>query len=249
MRGFPEAAERSFWKLDTLSPICLNGKEMRENPEDTVELLRRWRGGDAKALDTLLADIMPWLEKQVRRRLGNQLRAREETQDFVQQALIDFLDYAPRTVIEDGRHLRALLVRIVENTIRGRHDHYSAQRRAMQREVVWPGESHISPAGGEESRDRPSFAAHQGEQSAFVSIALELLDDASHDIVTRRLWAGESFEQIGTTLGTSADAARMRFHRALARLSGFVEGVRQGKIGDLLKLEDDEREESTADDD
>ncbi len=243
MRGFAGETERIFLKMDRSSPICLNGKEMRKNPQDTAEYLKRWKQGDEEALDQLLRHLMPWVEQRVRKRLGQQLRAREETQDLVQQTMIDFLDYAPRTVIEDGQHLRALLARIVENAIRGRHDHHSAQLRAMQREVRWPGDTRsMAPMAGD-SRDRPSFAAQFNEESALVQLALELVDDESHDIILRRLWSRDSFEQIGKSLSISADASRMRFHRAVARLSGCVEKIRQGELGGLLSQEIEGEEE------
>ncbi|PXF20883.1 MAG: hypothetical protein CXX71_04985 [Methanobacteriota archaeon] len=70
-----------------------------------------------------------------------------------------------------------------------------------------------------------------------------MLDDESHDIISRRLWSKESFEQIGAALGISADACRMRFHRAVARLSGCVDRVRRGEIGQLLEDEDEQEEE------
>ena len=244
MRGFFGATERGFLKMDSRCPIWLDDKEMRENPQDTSEYLRRWRDGDGDALDALLRHIMPWIEQRVRRRLGQQLRAREETQDLVQQTLIDFLQYAPRVVIEDGQHLRALLGRIVENAIRGRHDHHSAQLRAMGREERWPGDSRHEPQRPQESRDRPSFAAQFDEQAALVHLGLELLDDESHDIISRRLWSKESFEQIGAALSISADACRMRFHRAVARLSGCVDKVRRGEIGQLLEDADEQEEEA-----
>ena len=244
MRGFFGATERGFLKMDSRCPIWLDDKEMRENPQDTSEYLRRWREGDQEALDALLGHVMPWIEQRVRKRLGQQLRAREETQDLVQQTLIDFLQYAPRVVIEDGQHLRALLGRIVENAIRGRHDHHSAQLRAMGREERWPGDSRHEPQRPEESRDRPSFAAQFDEQAALVHLGLELLDDESHDIISRRLWSKESFEQIGAALSISADACRMRFHRAVARLSGCVDKVRRGEIGQLLADEDEQEEEA-----
>jgi RNA polymerase sigma factor (sigma-70 family) len=244
MRGFFGATERGFLKMDSRCPIWLDDKEMRENPQDTSEYLRRWRDGDGDALDALLRHIMPWIEQRVRRRLGQQLRAREETQDLVQQTLIDFLQYAPRVVIDDGQHLRALLGRIVENAIRGRHDHHSAQLRAMGREERWPGDSRHEPQRPQESRDRPSFAAQFDEQAALVHLGLELLDDESHDIISRRLWSKESFEQIGAALSISADACRMRFHRAVARLSGCVDKVRRGEIGQLLEDADEQEEEA-----
>ena len=54
--------------------------------------------------------------------------------------------------------------------------------------------------------------------------------------------SNDSFDQIGGALGISADACRMRFHRAVARLSGCVEKVRRGEIAELLE-DGDEREE------
>ena len=171
-------------------------------------------------------------------------RRREAVREAASQAAMDRLLNALVGENASEATREAFRQRIVENAIRGRHDHHSAQLRAMGREERWPGDSRHEPQRPQESRDRPSFAAQFDEQAALVHLGLELLDDESHDIISRRLWSKESFEQIGAALSISADACRMRFHRAVARLSGCVDKVRRGEIGQLLADEDEQEEEA-----
>ena len=51
---------------------------------DTMPLLQRWHQGDEKALATLIARDLPWLQIEVKRRMGAELRARTDA-DVVQQ--------------------------------------------------------------------------------------------------------------------------------------------------------------------
>ena len=54
-----------------------------------------------------------------------------ESSDIVQDAALQFLKYGPRFILSDEEKFRALLVRIVENVLRDKHDWFSARRRAI----------------------------------------------------------------------------------------------------------------------
>ena len=110
---------------------------------ETRTLLARWHQGDADALATLVEQDREWIERRVRGRLGALLRHRHDTQDIVQQTLVEVLRYGPRFLLNDRGHLRGLLARMVENTLRGRAAHEGAERRDVRREVGFAG-----PAGG-----------------------------------------------------------------------------------------------------
>ena len=70
---------------------------MKDGSRDrTAEDLRRWNAGDAEGLKSLLENHLPWIEKYVRKRLGARLRQKAETQDIVQDAMLQFLRYGPR---------------------------------------------------------------------------------------------------------------------------------------------------------
>jgi RNA polymerase sigma-70 factor, ECF subfamily len=57
--------------------------------------------------------------------------------------------------------------------------------------------------------------------------ALEALPAAQRDVVVLKLWRGARFAEIAATLGTSEEAARMRFYRGLATLRAALteEGI------------------------
>ena len=201
---------------------------------ETVELLQRWHAGDRDALGALLRRDLPWIESHVRSRLGTPLRAKLETGDILQDAVVEFLQYGPRFLLADRGHFRALLARIVENTIRAQHDRFSAQRRAMHREEPLPADGilRLDPAAA--ATLRPSQAAEAAEWKALVRLALELLAPGEREVLLPRDWDDLSFEEVGRRLGIAADAARMRYHRALARLACKLEQARGGKLDQLL---------------
>lgn len=201
---------------------------------DTAQLLKRWHEGDEEALGKLLERDMPWIERRVRMRLGGLLRAKAETQDFVQEAALEFLRYGPRFLLADTGQFRALLARIVENAIRAQHDRFTARRRALHKERPLPGDSVLRLDASIEETGRPSRDAEAEEWKALVRLALELLDEDDREVIVSREWEGHSFGQIGAQLGITEDAARMRHSRALSRLAHCIQRVRAGKISEVL---------------
>ncbi len=207
---------------------------MEKSESDSGELLERWYDGDRQALETLLQRNIPWIQGYVRRRLGSLLRAKAESCDFVQEVVVEFLKYGPRFRVNNGKHLRALLGRIAENVMRGQHQRFVAQRRLLHRERPLPRDSVLHLDGSLEPVRRPSEAAQQQEWQALVRFALELLEAEQREVILMREWEELPFAELGRTLGISEDAARMRYHRALARLADNILRIQQGKLGELL---------------
>lgn len=207
---------------------------METGSPETVELLLRWHSGDRAALDTLLERDLPWIHNVVRRRLGRHLRAKAETQDFVQDAIVEFLRYGPRVMVSDRKQFRALLARIVENVIRGQHDWFTARRRALSRERPLPADSVLRLDAGVERGPSPSQAADQRDWEALVRLALELLEGGDREVIVLREFEQTSFGSIGAKLGVSEDAARMRFYRAVLRLSDTIQKLRRGRLDEVL---------------
>jgi RNA polymerase sigma-70 factor (ECF subfamily) len=197
---------------------------------DTVELLRKWHQGDRKALDRLVERDLPWIEARVRYRLGPHLRAKAETADFVQDTLAEVLAYAPRFVLASRAQFRALVARILENVLRDQNDRFRACRRALHRERPLPPDTQLALDAPRDPVTRPSEAAQEREWEGWVRLALELLDPPDRDLIILKQWDALSFVEIGNALGVSEDAARMRYHRALARLAGEIQALRSGKL-------------------
>jgi len=197
----------------------------------TLTLLQRWHGGDRQALETLLARDLPWLAAEVRRRMGPELLQRADVDDVVQQAAIAVLQSGPRFLVADRDHYRALMLRIVENTIRKQIRLGRQQKRAAAREEPLPSGSVVALDG---AATRPSAAADRNERRAWVQLALELLQDGDREIILLRQWEGLPFATVGEQLGIAEDAARMRFERALARLARTVQQLRSGQLQSVL---------------
>jgi RNA polymerase sigma-70 factor (ECF subfamily) len=196
---------------------------------DDEELLRRWRGGDAAALEELVRRCGEWIGARVRPRLGAELRAKIETQDVVQDALLEFLRYGPRVPIASMPELRALLLVIAENRIRDQHDWFHACRRAISREITASRAERIEAAG---SATNPGERAARDELVDRVRLALELCEPDERRIVVLRALEGLGFDEIGRRVGLAPDAARMRYRRALPRLA-----ARMAPLADTLDRE------------
>lgn len=197
----------------------------------TIQLLRRWHDGDQAALQDLMARDLPWVREQVNRRMGKELRGRADVDDVVQHALLAVFQHGPRFEIEDSEHYRAVLMRIVENTIR-------KMVRDGRREKRWAGREEPLPSGSvvvlTDGVTRPVSAADRNERRAFLQLGLELLDPQDREIVLGRQWEGHSFKRLGDERNISEEAARKRFDRAVARLAQLVQRLRQGELKGVL---------------
>ncbi|MFH2001718.1 MAG: sigma factor, partial [Planctomycetota bacterium] len=81
-----------------------------KKPEETQTSisLRQWNAGEAAGMNSLLERHLPWIRNHVRRRMGPMLRQKAETEDCVQDAMIQFLQYGPRVHLSSDREFRAL---------------------------------------------------------------------------------------------------------------------------------------------
>ncbi|HKD99958.1 MAG TPA: sigma-70 family RNA polymerase sigma factor, partial [Planctomycetota bacterium] len=191
-------------------------------PSETARLLVRFHGGDAEAMHHLLERHLPWLRAEVRRQLGPVLRQKADTEDFVQDAAVNVLRFSPRFVVADEHQFRALLARIVVNVVRHKYEWFTARRRRLAQERPLPTDSVLHLGGLECSGSTPSEHAARAEREALVRLGVELLDAAERDAIVLRDWEDLPFADVGRELGVSEDAARMRYARAVRRLSEIV---------------------------
>lgn len=199
-------------------------------PDATLQLLQRWHAGDRAALHELVQRDLPWLRARVRQRLGDGLRQHGNTEDFLQDAVIDILNYTPRFVAQDGDTFRRLVTQIVENCLRGQTEFYSRMRRDRARQQPLDSDSVLAIAGAAQNGTTPSQHAARNEEEAWLRLALDLVDPADRDVIVLREWKGESFAAIGAALGVPENTARMRFARALGRLADKVAALRRGEL-------------------
>lgn len=198
----------------------------------TLALLARWNAGDAAALEQLVELHLPWLRQHLERRLGDFLRQRGDTEDYVQDAMLDFLRDAPRFQVPDEQRFRALLARVVENTLRDRNDWFRAKRRDLARQAGMPSDSVLSLDGGLQQSSTPSRQAMRTEMRDWVRLGLELLESEDRRILIAREYEDRSFVEIGDDLGMTPNAVRMRWVRAVGRLADVLRDLRSGQVPD-----------------
>ena len=200
----------------------------------TLQLLRGWHRGDRESVAVLMERHLPWIRERIRHRIGPALRNKAETSDFVHDAVIEFLQYAPRFLVTSEVQFRALLLRIAENTIRNKHRWFMAARRKIARERPIPSTTILSldPAG--RSMQTPSKSAERHEREAWVRMAMEFLDERDREILALRQWEALSFVDIGEKLGIGAAGAQMRHIRALRRLSATISELRRKGVSAVV---------------
>jgi len=206
----------------------------RENTK-TFLCLSRWHQGDREELEALLKCHLPWICAHVRRRIGPLLRRKGETSDYVQDALIQFLQYSPRFILSNEAAFRALLMRIVENTLRDKHDWFTARRRAIAQERPLPSDTVLLLDPPHGAVDTPSKSAERHEQEAWIRLGIEFLDPEDRELLVLRHWDNLSFIEIGERFGITSNAAWKKHNRAICRLGENVCVLRQGKLDTILE--------------
>jgi len=177
--------------------------------DSSVELLIKAQSGDGEALNGLLARYLPRLKRWASGRLPSGMRTMLDTNDLVQDAVINALRNLDTLEIRNEGTLQAYLRRAVNNRI---IDLYRrAGRRPARQEMP---EDAASPAAS------PLEAAIGAEAVESYERALATLSAADQEAIVLRVELGLDFEEIASQLGKpSTDAARMAVSRAIARLA------------------------------
>ena len=205
---------------------------MTTGKSETSILLQSWHAGDKNSLDALIDRHLPEIQARVHKRLGPGLRKKIESCDIVQDAMVQFLRNGPR-IITNEEHFCALITRIVENSIRDKHDWFSARRRQVARERPLPTDTILYLDSPRHTVDTPSQSAQRHEGEAWIRLGIELLDSKDRELIVLRDWDKRSFLYIGEKLDISEEAARKRYGRAVGRLEKKIWELRfKGSIRD-----------------
>ena len=179
------------------------------NPlESTIELLALVRDGDREALERLFARCLPPLRRWARGRLPAAARGALDTQDLVQDTILNSLRRLDQFESRHQGALQAYLRQAVLNRIR------DEARRFSRR-----------PAAAELTESQPSDSASPldiaiGRQGvARYEAALQRLRPIDREAIIGRLELQYDYQELATVLGKpNANAARVAVTRALARL-------------------------------
>jgi RNA polymerase sigma-70 factor (ECF subfamily) len=185
------------------------GGPTRGSVASTADLLQRARHGDTDALNELFSRYLPSLRRWARGRLPRWTRDVRDTDDVVQETLIQTLkhlgSFEPRHEGALQAYLRQALVNRIRDEVRrvGRH----AIPDAIVDEHADMSASPLEEAIGREALERYEGALHR-------------LRPEEREVIIARVELGQSYQQIAAGQGkASADAARMAVSRALVRLA------------------------------
>jgi RNA polymerase sigma factor (sigma-70 family) len=179
------------------------------DPESTFHLIERARAGDQQALERLFTRHLKPLQRWARGRLPKWARDLADTDDLVQDTLVQTFkrigDFEPRRVGALQAYLRQAVLNRIRNELRrkGRQPH-ATDLDGLEVESV---ESPLEEAIGQEAVER-----YEG--------ALQRLKAEEREAIIARVEMGFSFEELAEALGKpTPDAARKTAHRALVRLA------------------------------
>jgi RNA polymerase sigma-70 factor (ECF subfamily) len=188
-------------------------------PENVERLIQVARGGSRDSLGQLLEMYRPFLLLLARSELKADLQGKIGASDMVQETFLeaqrDFGRFRGRTHAE----LMAWLRRILVHNILNLHDHFLATgKRQASREMPLARGPDSSGQELEAGIESPSRQAIIHEESLAMQEALDRLPETYRQVLRLRHYEQRSFEEIGHTLGKSAEASRKLWFRAVERL-------------------------------
>ena len=183
--------------------------ERGSGPESTVELLVRARAGDAAALDEVFARAIPLLKRWASGRLPRWTRDMIDTDDLVQETVVNTLKHIDVFEYRADSALQAYLRQAVMNRIR------NEIRRAMRHPAPSPLDSAAPDAGLSPLEELIGKQAVEAYDKAMTA-----LEPEEREAIIGRVELGLSYAELATAMGRpSADAARMAVARALLKLA------------------------------
>jgi RNA polymerase sigma-70 factor (ECF subfamily) len=184
-----------------------------------VDLLQQARAGDAQAAGLLLERYRPYLRVIAQRLLDEQLAARIDASDLVQQTCLSVLGRLPQFDGVGEAAFIAWLRTVHENNIRDAiRDHLHAQKRAAGREVSYDTGPLAAAEQAALRASSPSQRVMQGERAVELAAALQQLPDDQREAVRLRYLEGRSLAEIAERTGRSTVAAAGLVKRGLMQL-------------------------------
>lgn len=179
----------------------------------TLELLVRARNGDHRALDEVFSREIPRLTRWARGRLPQWARGGLDTDDLVQDTVvqtlkrIDVFEYRADSALQ--AYLRQAIMNRIRNEIRRSRRHPAA--KAIDSQVEGSELSPLQELIGKEALDA-------------YDAALEKMTPSEREAIIGRIELDLSYKELAEALGRpSPDAARMAVGRALVKLAQLMD--------------------------
>jgi RNA polymerase sigma-70 factor (ECF subfamily) len=186
------------------------------------DLVRRAGAGDRSAADSLVREVAGPVRAAIRRRLGDGVRRRVDTDDVFQSTMVVALARLDGLEFRGEKELVGWFAQIAEHQVVDAARRERRERRDVAREERLG--THPAIPAGETS---PTGRVVRDETALGVRAAVALLSDDERRIVELRSYEGRSFDEIARVLGLAdRHVARRRFRAALDRMGHLIEDGR-----------------------
>jgi RNA polymerase sigma-70 factor (ECF subfamily) len=199
------------------------------NDPHTQELLDHARGGDAQAVEQLLARHREPVRRMIDLRLDPAIVQRLDASDVVQDVLLEaskrLKDYLKNPAMPFHLWIRHIAK---DHIIDAHRRHHQAQKRGVNREQPlhrpgWVDQSSMELAGQLMDHEKtPASAAIQEELQRRLHAAVEQLDDDDREVILMRHFEQLANQEVAAALGLTEAAASMRYLRAMRRLRDLL---------------------------
>jgi len=192
--------------------------------QKTQELVTLAKQGDKSALNQLYRAYVERVRWMVRFNMSKELRAKLESMDLVQDALIHALQGLEDFTYKNEGDFVRWLSKIAQNALRDNLDRLRADKRDIRKEVALGGYGPTTcgrrlGAPVPVDHTTPSVIMSKREDLAKLENALDMLKPEYREVIVLTKIEGLSYGEIGDRLGKSADAVRMLVSRAMAALT------------------------------
>ena len=191
---------------------------------DLDDLIAEARGGDADAVDRLLASSRSYLAVLAAARVQPWMKAKLDASDIVQQTLCDAHAGLGAFNGQTEGQWKAYLKKILQNNVQDVIRQYrGAAKRDVSRErgVEFDDGSARPIAGRDET---PSRITADEERDLELATAIDNLPEDYREVVIARNIRKEPFAEIAERLGRSEAATQMLWTRAIRRLQADLQG-------------------------
>ena len=194
--------------------------------DDRSTLLAQAHAGDEQSLGQLLESYRNYLYLVARTQIDLHLTARVSPSDIVQETFLQACGGFGQFRGQSQTELLAWLRRIlVHNIVTAFNHHVRAQRRDVRRQqslesvarAVDRSSQQVEAALASQGSS-PSAGAEPRELAALVADRLAELPAHYREVIILRNLEGLSFDQVALRMGSTADAVRKLWARALDRL-------------------------------
>lgn len=193
-------------------------------PEDALEdLVARAQAGDEAAQAEIVRRYAPRLEGMLRGEVGEQYRARFDTEDVLQSSLGVALRDLPDLEFRTPKAFEGWLFQVARRRLLDGIRRHRAGPRDVRRERDLDAEG-VGPA----NLTTPTRGVERAEVTADVRAAVADLEDEERRIVELRSYEGLTFGDIAKIVGLPGkDAARDCYRRSLLKMGDLLDRHRE----------------------